>query len=99
MWTHPPDSPCGGAAIGPPLRFASLPVPQGRVILYGRVRVSSSGIRADFDRYCATCDRSLPPESFAHDVSKGSGLKSICRECDRTKTRAYYDRERQKGEP
>jgi hypothetical protein len=61
----------------------------------GRVRVSSTGIEADPWRYCATCDRTLPRESFGRDASKPSGLKSICKECDREKARAYYERERQ----
>jgi hypothetical protein len=56
----------------------------------GRVRVSSRGIEADPWRYCATCDRTLPRESFGRDASKASGLKSICKECDREKARAYY---------
>jgi hypothetical protein len=59
-----------------------------------RIRASSRGIEADPWRYCATCDRTLPRESFAKDASKGSGLKSICKECDRAKARAYYDRKR-----
>ena len=46
-------------------------------------------------RYCATCDRTLSGESFGRDASKASGLKSICKECDRAKARAYYERERQ----
>ena len=55
-----------------------------------RRRISSRGIEADPWRYCATCDRTLPRESFARDASKASGLKSICKECDREKARAYY---------
>ena len=60
-----------------------------------RVRVSDNGIEVDRWRYCATCDRTLPRESFACDASKASGLKSICKECDREKARAYYDQKRQ----
>jgi len=37
----------------------------------------------------------LPRESFGRDASKASGLKSIGKECDRAKARAYYERERQ----
>ena len=36
----------------------------------------------------------LHRESFGRDASKGSGLKSICKECDRAKARAYYEREK-----
>ena len=60
-----------------------------------RVRVSDNGIELDRWRYCARCDRSLPRELFGRDASKASGLKSICKECDRAKARAYYERERQ----
>jgi hypothetical protein len=55
-----------------------------------RGRFSSRGIEADPWRYCATCDRTLARESFGRDASKASGLKSICKECDRAKARAYY---------
>jgi hypothetical protein len=58
-------------------------------------RFSSRTIETDLVRYCATCDRTLPRESFGRDASKASGLKSICLECDRAKARAYYERERQ----
>jgi hypothetical protein len=45
--------------------------------------------------YCATRVRTLPRELFGHDASKASGLKkSICKECDRAKARAYYERRR-----
>jgi hypothetical protein len=59
-----------------------------------RGRFSSRTIETDPWRYCATCDRTLPRESFGRDASKASGLKSICLECDRAKARAYYDRKR-----
>jgi hypothetical protein len=55
-----------------------------------RVRVSDNGIELDRWRYCATCERTLPRESFGRDASKASALKSICKECDRAKARAYY---------
>ena len=60
----------------------------------GHFRVSPEGVGADLRRYCARCDRSLPRESFGRDASKGSGLKSICRECDREKAACVL-----RGEP
>jgi hypothetical protein len=41
-------------------------------------------------RRCYACAEQLPASRFARDSSKGSGLKSICRSCDREKSRAYY---------
>jgi hypothetical protein len=32
----------------------------------------------------------LPVDGFARDKSKANGRKSICKDCDRQKSRAYY---------
>ena len=61
----------------------------GRVILYGRARLELWD-RGGFRALLRERDRSLPRESFGRDASKGSGLKSICGECDREKAGAYY---------
>lgn len=39
---------------------------------------------------CSCCQRHLPPQSFAKDASKGSGRKSLCRDCDNAKAKRYY---------
>ena len=39
---------------------------------------------------CYICKQILEVEDFAVDASKASGRKSICRACDRAKSRAYY---------
>jgi hypothetical protein len=39
---------------------------------------------------CYACGEKLPYTEFAPDRSKSSGRKSICRVCDRAKSRAYY---------
>jgi len=41
-------------------------------------------------RRCYRCERDILPRAFAIDRSKGSGRKSICKRCDRAKSRAYY---------
>jgi hypothetical protein len=43
---------------------------------------------------CYRCRRDLPVAAFAVDRSKGSGRKSICRECDRAKAKVYYAQRR-----
>jgi hypothetical protein len=47
-------------------------------------------------KQCPRCLRSLPPAEFARDRTKASGHKSICKGCDRVKSRAYYAR---RGKP
>ena len=45
------------------------------------------------------CTRSgweLPVEKLATDASKASGHKSICKACDRDKSKRYYDQNREK---
>jgi hypothetical protein len=42
------------------------------------------------DRTCTRCERVLPVEEFARDASKASGHKSLCKACDRVKSKAYY---------
>jgi hypothetical protein len=48
-------------------------------------------------RRCYACERRRPVEEFAPDPSKGSGLKSICRPCDRAKSRRYYKQTKKGG--
>jgi hypothetical protein len=45
---------------------------------------------------CYACHEELPIEEFAPDGSKSSGRKSICRGCDRAKSRRYYDANRER---
>jgi hypothetical protein len=39
---------------------------------------------------CPKCDRELTVDDFAVDRGKRGGRKSLCKECDRAKARAYY---------
>lgn len=39
---------------------------------------------------CYSCREVLPAASFAVDRSKPQGRKSICKACDRKKSKAYY---------
>jgi hypothetical protein len=39
---------------------------------------------------CYACAEVLPAEMFARDRAKASGRVSICRACDREKSRRYY---------
>jgi hypothetical protein len=48
-------------------------------------------------RRCYVCGEERPAEEFAVDRSKASGRKSICKACDREKTRRKYV-ERRRGE-
>jgi hypothetical protein len=48
------------------------------------------------EAYCSRCERTLPVGEFARDASKRSGRKSICRECDREKSKAYYRANRER---
>jgi hypothetical protein len=43
-------------------------------------------------RRCPRCEREFALAEFCRDKSKPSGLRSICKECDRAKARAYYER-------
>jgi hypothetical protein len=55
-----------------------------------RGRRSWSGGR--YGGVCYRCKRELASEAFARDASKGSGRKSICKECDAERARRYYSR-------
>lgn len=44
---------------------------------------------------CYACGRELPVDDFAPDSSKASGHSSICRRCDREKSRVYYQQNRE----
>jgi formylmethanofuran dehydrogenase subunit E len=41
-------------------------------------------------KQCPKCREELPLDSFAIDRRKKSGHKSICKPCDRAKSRRYY---------
>jgi hypothetical protein len=45
---------------------------------------------------CYSCEETLPESAFAPDSSKSSGFKSICRRCDREKSRRYYAANRER---
>jgi len=45
---------------------------------------------------CSRCGREKPLEEFARDASKASGFKSWCKACDKAKSRAYYERNRER---
>lgn len=45
---------------------------------------------------CYACGLELPDSAFARDASKASGHKAICLVCDRAKSRAYYERHRER---
>ena len=45
---------------------------------------------------CYACGLELPDSAFARDASKASGHKAICLVCDRAKSRAYYERNRER---
>jgi hypothetical protein len=45
---------------------------------------------------CSKCGEELPVEEFARDRSKGDGLRSICKACDRGKSRRYYEANRER---
>lgn len=47
-------------------------------------------------KWCSGCARALPVDGFARDKSKASGRKSICRACDRAKSRRYYEQNRER---
>lgn len=39
---------------------------------------------------CYRCQQSKPLAEFARDKSKATGRKSICKDCDKAKSRRYY---------
>lgn len=45
---------------------------------------------------CPKCERELLIGEFARDRSKASGHKSICKACDREKSRRYYEANRER---
>jgi hypothetical protein len=47
-------------------------------------------------RRCYSCRCELELPAFARDASKGSGYKSICRACDRERSREYYRANRER---
>jgi hypothetical protein len=44
---------------------------------------------------CYLCGFERPVDDFARDRSKASGRKSLCRSCDRERSRAYYREHRE----
>lgn len=50
---------------------------------------------ADVKR-CWRCELTLPVSAFGSDRTKPSGLRTVCRECDRDKSRRYYAANRAK---
>jgi hypothetical protein len=57
---------------------------------------ASATVEAMVMRRCYSCAATLPESAFAPDPSKGSGVKSICRRCDREKARRYYAANRER---
>jgi hypothetical protein len=47
-------------------------------------------------RRCYACERDKPAEEFARDRSKAHGHSSICRACDRARSRRYYEANRER---
>lgn len=45
---------------------------------------------------CYACKRDKPVGEFSPDSSKASGRSSICRVCDREKSRRYYEANRER---
>ena len=45
---------------------------------------------------CYACKRDKPVGEFSPDSSKASGRSSICRACDRAKSRRYYAQNRER---
>jgi hypothetical protein len=45
---------------------------------------------------CTKCGDELRVEEFARDKTKASGRKSICKACDREKSRRYYEANRER---
>jgi hypothetical protein len=45
--------------------------------------------------HCPRCKRQLPIAAFGVDRAKPSGRRSICRACDRAKSRLWYARNRE----
>jgi protein-arginine kinase activator protein McsA len=44
---------------------------------------------------CYACHEELPVKAFARDETKASGRSSICKPCDREKSRRYYREHRE----
>ena len=57
-----------------------------------RKRVAASEITPDTPVRCPRCEQWLTASDFYGDRSKRSGLRSICKQCDSAKDRAYYAR-------
>jgi hypothetical protein len=49
----------------------------------------------DMTTTCYACHKELPAEAFARDAAKASGHASICKPCDREKSRRYYREHRE----
>jgi hypothetical protein len=45
---------------------------------------------------CYACKGDKPAEEFARDSSKARGHASICRACDRARSKAYYEANRER---
>ena len=48
------------------------------------------------DARCYACGEDKPVGEFSPDSSKASGQSSICRACDRAKSRRYYEANRER---
>ena len=47
-------------------------------------------------KICTKCGDELPIEEFARDRTRASGRKSLCKACDRAKSKAYYEANRER---
>lgn len=47
------------------------------------------------EKRCHGCGESKPVEEFVRDASKRGGLASLCRVCDRERSKRYYSENRE----
>ena len=58
--------------------------------------VDISPSNASPPKSCTKCGEDLRIEEFARDKTKANGRKSICKACDREKSRRYYEANRER---
>ena len=45
---------------------------------------------------CRNCKKELPVDQLARDPSKARGYKLLCKACDNLRSKAYYERNRER---
>ncbi len=94
-WCNTPVVRRGPSEFKGPHQFCPLPATcqsQWRRALANRMRSAKA---AQHLKCCAACEEMKPTSEFSRARDRGDGLARICLDCNREKSRLYYDQNRE----